>query len=40
MGANIPGKKREQLNYLKGVGEYDRVCRRALEGWVGFDLVR
>ena len=40
MGSNSPGKKREQLNYLKGVGEYDRVCRRALEGWVGFDLVR
>lgn len=40
MGANIPGKKREQLNYLAGVHNYEKACRAALEGWDGFDLVK
>ena len=35
MGANIPGKKIEMLNYLKGLAEYDRVCREVLGGWGG-----
>ena len=36
MGANIPGKKREMLNYLKGLVEYDRSCRAAMPDWEGF----
>lgn len=39
MGANIPGKKREQLNYIGGVYNYDRACRASLEKWQGFDLA-
>lgn len=38
MGANIPGKKREQLNYLAGVNTYERVCKEARKDWTGFDL--
>ncbi|OAG44846.1 hypothetical protein AYO21_00808 [Fonsecaea monophora] len=38
MGANIPGKKREQLNYLGGVAQYEAECRKALENWDGFVL--
>lgn len=38
MGANIPGKKREQLNYLAGVAQYEVECRKALENWDGFIL--
>lgn len=38
MGANIPGKKREQLNYLAGVAQYEIECRKALEHWDGFIL--
>lgn len=36
MGANIPGKKREQLNYAGGVPEYEQECRRTLKDWEGF----
>ncbi|OQU98743.1 hypothetical protein CLAIMM_04481 [Cladophialophora immunda] len=36
MGANIPGKKREQLNYLKGLPTYDQECRTALANFSGF----
>lgn len=37
MGANIPGKKREMLNYLKGIPEYEKSCRGSLErGFEGF----
>ena len=42
MGANIPGKKRECLNYLKGLGVYDHECRASFEGtdgWKGYDIV-
>ncbi|KAF2020086.1 cyclopentanone monooxygenase [Aaosphaeria arxii CBS 175.79] len=39
MGANIPGKPREQLNYLGGIQEYERECREALETFQGFDIV-
>ena len=38
MGANIPGKKREQLNYLGGVEMYERECRKALETLDGFTV--
>ena len=40
MGANIPGKKREMLNYLKGLEEYERSCRGTLETWEGFKTVK
>ncbi|CAI9631235.1 unnamed protein product [Alternaria burnsii] len=40
MGANIPGKKREMLNYLKGLVEYDRSCRAAMPDWEGFVVER
>ncbi|KAN0089643.1 cyclopentanone monooxygenase [Hyaloscypha variabilis] len=39
MGANIPGKKREQLNYLGGIANYERECRTALETLEGFNVV-
>ncbi|KAK5044380.1 hypothetical protein LTR84_011330 [Exophiala bonariae] len=40
MGANVPGKPREQLVYLAGVDTYARVTREALDGWKGFDVVK
>jgi len=40
MGANIPGKKREQLNYLAGLDMYERVCKEHIHNWSGFDLTR
>lgn len=40
MGANIPGKKREQLNYLGGIQQYETECRAALETLEGFTVVR
>jgi len=39
MGANIPGKKREQLNYLSGIEQYEVECRAALETLEGFTVV-
>ncbi|KAF2735081.1 cyclopentanone 1,2-monooxygenase [Polyplosphaeria fusca] len=37
MGANIPGKPREQLNYAGGIPLYEKECREALDnGFVGF----
>lgn len=39
MGANIPGKAREQLNYLGGIEKYEKECREALETLHGFDVV-
>jgi cation diffusion facilitator CzcD-associated flavoprotein CzcO len=38
MGANIPGKKREQLNYIGGIEKYENECRRALATLEGFTL--
>ncbi|KAH7134495.1 cyclopentanone monooxygenase [Dactylonectria estremocensis] len=38
MGANIPGKKREQLVYLGGIEKYERECRKALETFEGFKV--
>ena len=38
MGANIPGKKREQLNYLGGVNTYEKVCKETRKDWTGFNL--
>ncbi|KAH6972850.1 cyclopentanone monooxygenase [Ilyonectria sp. MPI-CAGE-AT-0026] len=39
MGANIPGKKREQLVYLGGIEKYEDECRRALATLEGFTVV-
>lgn len=39
MGANVPGKPREQLIYLAGVDTYAKVTAEALDGWKGFDVV-
>lgn len=38
MGANIPGKKREQLNYLAGVNVYEQTCKDAQKDWSGFTV--
>ena len=41
MGANIPGKPREQLNYAGGIPKYEEEIRRSLkEGWKGFRTVK
>ncbi|KAF9888239.1 hypothetical protein FE257_008808 [Aspergillus nanangensis] len=37
-GANVPGKKREILTYLGGIGAYEAECHSALESWKGFEL--
>jgi hypothetical protein len=37
---NIPGKKREQLNYLGGVNNYEMECRQAVESLEGLTVVR
>lgn len=39
MGANIPGKKREQLNYLGGIEKYESEYRKALSTLEGFSVV-
>lgn len=40
MGANIPGKVREQLNYIGGVDMYNKEIHEALDGWAGFQLTK
>lgn len=43
MGANVPGKKREMLNYLKGLGMYNVECRTSFEGeegWQSYNVVK
>jgi hypothetical protein len=40
MGANVPGKVREQLIYLAGVDVYAREIKEALQDWKGFNLIR
>lgn len=39
MGANVPGKPREQLVYLAGVDVYNKACREALQDWNGFEVT-
>jgi hypothetical protein len=40
MGANIPGKPRESLNYTGGVPRYNRECKeKADNGYEGFTLT-
>lgn len=37
-GANIPGKKVQQMTYVAGIGSYEKDCREKLDGWKGFTL--
>ena len=39
MGANIPGKPREQLNYAGGLPKYEKELGSKLDNWEGFMLV-
>ena len=39
-GGNVPGKPREQLNYLGGIPKYDQELRGHLDGLKGFVLVK
>ncbi|KAL4965723.1 flavin-containing monooxygenase [Aspergillus stella-maris] len=34
--ANIPGKKKEIVTYIRGIGNYETECREALDDWKGF----
>ena len=36
MGANVPGKPREQLNYTGGIPLYEKEIRASLSNWSGF----
>jgi hypothetical protein len=40
MGANIPGKPREQLNFTGGFPRYGEEIRKGLDGWKGFNVVK
>lgn len=40
LGANIPGKKREPLNYIGGIGLYAQSCKDGTKDWTNFDVVR
>lgn len=41
MGANIPGKPREQLNYPGGIPKYEEEIRKSLNNnWVGFETAK
>ncbi|TQN69067.1 Baeyer-Villiger monooxygenase [Colletotrichum shisoi] len=40
VGANIPGKKKEQLNYLGGIPRYIQACREGTSSWKDFEVVR
>lgn len=39
MGANVPGKKIEALNYQGGFPAYKEATQAALDGWKGFVVV-
>ncbi|KAL2883507.1 hypothetical protein SGCOL_001190 [Colletotrichum sp. CLE4] len=39
VGGNIPGKKKEQLNYLGGIPQYLQECREGTNDWSNFDVV-
>ncbi|KAL2012971.1 hypothetical protein VTN00DRAFT_496 [Thermoascus crustaceus] len=39
MGANLPGKKREQLNFAGGLPMYESITRKALNNWEGFTVT-
>ena len=39
MGANVPGKPREQLNYAGGLPLYEEEIRSTLKTWDGFEVA-
>ncbi|KAJ3950039.1 uncharacterized protein N0V96_001175 [Colletotrichum fioriniae] len=39
VGGNIPGKKKEQLNYLGGIPQYLKECREGTKDWSNFNVV-
>jgi len=39
-GGNIPGKKKQNMNYIGGIERYEKTCREMIEGWEGFDVVK
>ncbi|GKT56418.1 cyclopentanone 1,2-monooxygenase [Colletotrichum tofieldiae] len=40
VGANIPGKTREQLNFIGGIPKYIQACRCGMSDWKNFDVVK
>ena len=38
-GANIPGKKAENMIYVGGINMYEKQMRSKMDGWVGFDVA-
>ena len=38
-GGNIPGKKKENINFIAGIEIYEKVCRDILAEWKGFKVV-
>ncbi|KAK0280507.1 hypothetical protein LTR35_008149 [Friedmanniomyces endolithicus] len=38
-GANIPGKKSENMVYVAGINTYEKQIREKMDGWQGFDVV-
>ncbi|KAK4565809.1 hypothetical protein LTR86_003658 [Recurvomyces mirabilis] len=38
-GANIPGKKAENMIYVGGINMYEKEIRAKIDGWHGFDVV-
>ncbi|KAK1472393.1 cyclopentanone 1,2-monooxygenase [Colletotrichum cuscutae] len=39
VGGNIPGKKKEQLNYLGGIPRYLEECRKGTKDWNNFEIT-
>ena len=37
--SNVPGKKAENQNYILGVANYEKECRRKLAQWQGFEVA-
>ncbi|KAF2108347.1 hypothetical protein BDV96DRAFT_504619 [Lophiotrema nucula] len=35
-GANVPGKKAENMTYIGGIDNYEKQCRATMVGWKGF----
>ncbi|KAK1988413.1 cyclopentanone 1,2-monooxygenase [Colletotrichum cereale] len=40
VGGNIPGKRREQLNYIGGIPLYVQACRDGTSSWEKFEVVK
>lgn len=40
LGANIPGKKQEPLNYIGGIGLYGKSCEEGTKDWSNFEIVK